>query len=570
MDITDFEDKIDVQILQRGLDYFQKGNVVSLEEIDKGLWYAEVTGSDDYKVKVRTYESRIQGWECDCPYELGLVCKHIVAVFYSIAENLNIEKKPLSEKITRKKDYAVKIKNIFNAVSKEELQDFITTQFRKDKSLKNSFIAFFSDLLEEEPEEKYQTIFDNLFKAAAGRKSYIDYFGSSSFSYSLNELEEKAQKLFDSGKLKESLIICKTLIENISEKINDVDDHEGDLTTILENTFGIFSDIASSVPPMMKDELFDYCIKEFKKQKYHDFGFDDNFLYLISQLVSTEEQEKDYINIIDEQLEIEKKKNEFSDYSVVKLLRHKLDYFKKRNISEEINKIVEENISYSKIREMAIDYAIDEKDFEKAKMLCKEGIAIHGKDRFNYSSEKWKMKLLKISEMEKNIPDIRKWSETIFFENYEMDYYRKLKSTYDNNDWGEICEKIINRIKGKKNSGSVWEAYTLAKIFVEENYIERLLTLVQINSNHLEFVDSYAKYLRDKYPNEIIEYYSKAIVIHAEVTDRKVYEEVAMYMKKMSRINGSEKELNRLLTYFRATYKKRKAMMEILNKKFGN
>ncbi|MEO8210802.1 MAG: SWIM zinc finger family protein [bacterium] len=571
MTFHDFKKDIDSQILERGFRYFKNGNVISVDEVGTGLWEAEVEGTENYNVTIITDKYKIRSWECDCPYDMDSICKHIVAVFYTIAEAIEIEKEHPHKKENSKKYNKKRIENIFKATSKEELQNFIIAQFSKERNLKNAFVAYFAELLDENPEEKYKIIVNNLYKAVQDRSGFIDYRNANKFSNSLNDLADKAEKILAAGNIKESLIICKVLIENTAVYLMEIDDSAGGLSCALENSFGTLSAIVSKAPPMLKDELFDYCIKEFRMEKYHDIGFEDRFLDLMPALISTEEQEKVFFELINDQIEIEKGK-EYSSFSIVRLLGAKIDYLIRQNLDKDAKELIKENIIYPEFREIIIDEAVKKKDFENAKKLCLEGIVISEKEDHYGSSDKWRHKLLLISELEKNIPDVRKWSELIFFNsNFDMNYYRKLKSTYtikNNNEWNDVSEKIIDKIKTENKFGSYSQADTLAKIFIEEKYIDRLLVLVQINSKHINFIDFYAKYLGDKYPQEMIALYSEAIKSHAKITEKKYYEEVAKYMKNLSKISGSENTLRQLLKYFRGLYRNRKAMMEILNKNF--
>jgi len=568
MTFKDFEKNIDSQILERGFGYFQNGNVISVNEVDTGLWEAEVEGTENYFVTIRTDKYKIKTWECDCPYDMGPVCKHVIAVFYAIAEEIEVKKEQPYKKTNSEKDNKKRIENIFKAASKEELQNFIMAQFSKERSLKNSFVAYFAELLDENPEEKYKIIVKNLFKAAHGRNGFMEYRSVHKFAHSLIELAEKGEKIFVNGNINESLTICKTLIENISEFVSEVDDSGGGLSSAIENAFDTFSGIVSKAPPMLKDDLFVYCMNEYQKEKYHDFGFEDRFLDLLPSLISTEEQEKDFFELINKQIEIEKK-NEYSDYNTVRLICAKIEYLREKNLNAEAKALIRENIIHPDFREIVIDEAVKKKDFEIAKKLCLEGLVISEKANHYGISDKWRQKLLHISEFNKNIPDIRKWSELLFFKsNFDMKYYMKLKSTYDNNAWRDASEMIVDKIKKENNPGGYRYADTLAKIFIEEKYIERLLNLVQSNSKLIDFIDCYAKYLKDKYPEEIISLYFEAIKSHAKTTDRKTYEEVANYLKNLGRINGSENTLRQLLNYFRGLYRNRRAMMEILNKNF--
>ncbi len=69
------------QSFQRGMDYYRSGAVLSVERRGNQLW-AEVEGSSymPYQVWVTFDEAGLIEAVCDCPYDWGGYCKHIVAV----------------------------------------------------------------------------------------------------------------------------------------------------------------------------------------------------------------------------------------------------------------------------------------------------------------------------------------------------------------------------------------------------------------------------------------------------------------------------------------------------------
>ena len=89
-----FEDFIDETILRRGLSYFKKGQVHEPEEIRTGEYEAIVEGTEDYTVRLTIKNGAITEHVCNCPYDMGPVCKHVVAViFYLQQDELELEQK---------------------------------------------------------------------------------------------------------------------------------------------------------------------------------------------------------------------------------------------------------------------------------------------------------------------------------------------------------------------------------------------------------------------------------------------------------------------------------------------
>lgn len=570
MNLKNFKDNIPPQILERGLDYFENGNVIQIEELSDGVWQAEVEGSENYNVIVKLEGKSISDWNCDCPYDDDSICKHVVAVLYVISEKSADLKKQKTEKSSERVNTTrEKIETIFKKVSKEDLKNFLNAEFLKERNLKNSFIANFAELIDENPADKYAAIVDNLYKAAAGRNGWVDYRNAKALGNSLFELSEKANKLLLSKKISECITLCKVLIEKTALILNSVDDSSGLISNALNNSFGIFKDAIKKSPPMLKDQLFEYCIRQYQDERYSDFGFDDEFLALLPELVTTEEQEKIFLNVIDERLSFEIS-NEPYHYTIVRLISAKIDFYRSKNMNVKANKILKENIEYPEFREIIVDQLIAKKDFAEAKNLCHEGINIAKNKNHPGTINMWMQKLLHISRLEEDIPDIRNWSEKLFFAFHVMEYYRILKSTYSgkNKEWKNECEKILEKLRIDAGNKIYYMEDPIAEVFIEESYYDRLLLLLQKSQNDIRFIDQYAEKIADKYPSELIQLYSAALRKHATTADRRVYAEVVKYLKKLEKIKGGLNEVGLLLDFFRLKYRNRRAMMELLNERF--
>jgi uncharacterized Zn finger protein len=84
--LDQFEQIIDDTILKRGLQYFRKGLVEEPEELSHGEFEAIVLGSEPYRVTVTIRDGEVTNHTCSCPYDMGPVCKHVVAVLFVLQE----------------------------------------------------------------------------------------------------------------------------------------------------------------------------------------------------------------------------------------------------------------------------------------------------------------------------------------------------------------------------------------------------------------------------------------------------------------------------------------------------
>lgn len=135
MNINDFEDYVEDEIVYRGQDYYESIDEEDIEQVDDKEFSATVWGTDTYHIYIKLdKDNDVQEHTCSCPYDWGNVCKHEVAVLLYIREN----------KLYLKKGVAVgQLKLVLNEVSEQELRDFIYEKLKKDKELREDFMLEF-------------------------------------------------------------------------------------------------------------------------------------------------------------------------------------------------------------------------------------------------------------------------------------------------------------------------------------------------------------------------------------------------------------------------------------------
>lgn len=79
--LDEFEHQVDETILKRGFDYFEKGYVTDVTAVGDGMYEITVEGSDTYTVCLNIQGNIVTELECDCPYDWGPICKHMVAAW---------------------------------------------------------------------------------------------------------------------------------------------------------------------------------------------------------------------------------------------------------------------------------------------------------------------------------------------------------------------------------------------------------------------------------------------------------------------------------------------------------
>ncbi|MEM1219097.1 MAG: SWIM zinc finger family protein, partial [Bacteroidota bacterium] len=89
LSLHSFEEMIPEKIIARGFNYYEQGQIVHLRKTGEYEFSAYVQGmGDSYTVYVLLDEAQnIVEHHCDCPYDWGNHCKHLVAVLYYLYDS---------------------------------------------------------------------------------------------------------------------------------------------------------------------------------------------------------------------------------------------------------------------------------------------------------------------------------------------------------------------------------------------------------------------------------------------------------------------------------------------------
>ncbi len=141
MNLKNFENHISPIIMQRGYDYYLEGHILKMSKHRDLNYEVLVEGSDIYNVKIVLDENlNILYSYCDCPYDMGPVCKHEVAAYYALAERF--EDGELDQPATVRDELTVR--EVLNSVSKEELVRLIEDLTTRDYLLEKRIVTRFA------------------------------------------------------------------------------------------------------------------------------------------------------------------------------------------------------------------------------------------------------------------------------------------------------------------------------------------------------------------------------------------------------------------------------------------
>jgi hypothetical protein len=554
-----FEQYIDEKILGRGLDYFHGGEVGEPEEISAGEYESIVTGSQNYTVRLKVKNNELVEYFCDCPYDGGPVCKHIVAVIFQLQQDaLNFEppvKKTKKKKPAKKrKTIADKINEILTAASPDEIIGFIRERAHFDRDFRNAFLLEFTKYHTDDTKSEYKKKVKAIIKSAAGRHGFIDYYSANRLFQEIQHLLYSAGKEMESDNFESAFRICTAVLEELTNALDYADDSDGSIGGCIEDAMTLLGEMVSEEhTEKFGRQFLDYTFDACEKGLFKEWDWHLDLLRISSELVDSDDDINKLFALLDEAggRPYRQEQSQFIKYTV-------LERTQGESAAE---KYLEENLANSRLRGIAIEKAFNANNFKKAGKLALDGIKQDAKDKPGLVKN-WKEWLIKIARAKNDTENIIKYARELFFDNtgIEDGHYELMKSNVSPEDWPDYFEGIVSELKKSKR----WQhEHMLAQILIKEKMWNRLMAIVR-KSPSLDMLDNYAKYLAMDYQAEIIKLYAEAVKDYLENNvSRKHYKTACGYLKKIKNYGGGE-TVDILVSEFREKYKMRKALLEEL------
>lgn len=562
--LNQFEQHISEAILKRGLSYYENGYVVELEEITDGVYEAIVSGSEDYTVELEINEGTIRECTCSCPYDMGPVCKHIVAVLFYLQQDvlqleealpLNKSKEKTVAKKEKKKTITEQINEVLENISHDELKRFIREKAKDNSLFRNVFLTSYAHQNPNESKEIYIKQIQSILRKAGGREGFIYWNYAGSAGKQVSELTSTAKKQAEKKNFKSAIFICVAVMEEMTKALDFADDSNGDISSHIDFAFDLLFNISKQkLPSEIRILLFEYCISAFKKQIFTGFDWHLGVLNIASEISDREEELQQVLKCLDEV--------QGSEYEIEQAQYIKLDIIRKSKGEKEADKFIEQNLSNPNLRRELIVKTFKSKNYEKSIALAKDGIKCDEKSKPGLAKE-WYDWLLKIAQAQNDTKKILEYARLLFIDNFrhEQDYYQLLKKNTAPGQWKDYLEKMINDIQKKRSWGNV---DLIAKIYIQEKWFDRLLELIKQNAS-LNYIVQYEKFLAKEYSDELVALYKEEVIRYIKSsTGRNHYQAVCKYLRRMKKLGGTE-TVERIILDLRRQYPQRRALMDELN-----
>lgn len=564
--LSHFEEYIDEPILKRGLSYFKNGFVHKPAEIRPGDYEAVVEGSEEYTVKLSIRNRVITEHSCDCSYEMGPVCKHVAAViFYLEQEELGLTQntkkasskkaKASSSKPSKRKTLAQQVDELLDKVTLDELTLFVREHATKNAQFRDLLLASFAQYNPNESRTLYAKQVKALIKVARGKYGLIDSSGAKYISKEISPMLSLAERYLSQGNHQSAFFICTAIMDELISALLLADDREGVLGNAIYAAYDTLSAITCEEPSeAIRRQILKYCFTSFDKRTFAGWDWHIGFLQLAACILDTEGEVEELFKRINSIPESD-------EYEIKEVQKIKYCILLEKKGTEVAQKYLEQNLDNPNFREVAIQDALDQKDYERATALANDGI----EQDSGYAGlvTNWYEWLLKIAESQKDTERIILYARHLLLNDSRpsLDYYEILRKTVPPEQWTDFVEAIIQEAMERK---PYYRTDLVASIFIREEWWSRLLDLVKKECN-LDQLAKYEKLLAQHFPSELANLYAERIIEYVKShIGRNYYRTACKYIRKMIKL-GARDKADEVISQLRQTHYNRRALMEELD-----
>ena len=365
MNIKNFETGITNVILKRGRDYFRRGHVVNLYEKTDMNWRAEVDGTYKYAVVIELNEDgEVMDSSCDCPYDWEKYCKHEAAVFFALQEVINDQRK------TVKKETAT-LQQLLQTKNKEELIQLILDLSSNNSRIYNQLLRE-ENQLENDVKSVEKIILYHIDKAKDN--GFINY------SKVLEALEgvylalDQVKEMLEASQYEPAIELSLVSLKHTVGVLNNADDSSGDIGGVIENSLWYIEEAVKkgvrNWSRKEKNTVFSKVINEATDNQLD--GWADWRYHLLTTGVyfCTEPRIKTQLNKVLESLLGQIKNKSWEDkYNRGKLKAIQFKVISQSKDTEAIEEFLLANLADSNIRNQAILYSLDKREFQQVLQL---------------------------------------------------------------------------------------------------------------------------------------------------------------------------------------------------------
>lgn len=529
MNLYNFEDLIDLNVIEKGRICWENDFVLFLEGIGENSFTAEVRGAENYKIQVLLDTSNgIISAACNC-HHTGSYCKHIIAVLYKLRDLSENGLKGFRKQEKPSVNNAESdLRKLLIEKSNNELVDFLISLTNQYKEINSQIRLQFFSGDEGEEIKLCKELIEMYIKQNSDKDGYVSYYQSFEAVKGAKIVMKKARDIFFSHNYYHSIGIILCVIHELMKLMRCSDDSGSVVGDLLHESFDLIEDIIvneQNIGSTEKQKLFYKLMEESSNKRYDNWiefrlSLMENSVYLAFS--------PELRSLLEHKLEsiLENKQTKLLCTNHLKervnLIKYKLieKYEDKRKAED----FIQRNLNNTCFRKIAINNAFNDHDYSLAINLALQG---EEQDK-QIAGLVWQWKAFRYDayKLSGQLKEQRSLAMDFILEG-DFEYYIELKNNYSKEEWKKIYPEIISVIEDNKRT--FISSYT--NILIEEGEFRKLLDYVRANPSSLELFNNH---LTPKFEKEIYEIFNTYIEeISSRAASRKDYNVVCNMLRRL-------------------------------------
>lgn len=581
MNITldNFEHHVPFKIWQRGMDYFEDGAVQELCEISSGKWIATVEGSSDYEVELSLDGRSVESWYCDCPYDGGDICKHVVAMVLAVRDEMGKQRKSaFSAKknidFVNSRSQDVTLEELIQQARPEDFQSFVMEKLMSNQELHDDLCAYLRIKYVSHFERDYAKEIENIFKKEHkssrryGHWNRCDDFDEMDWDTIftkvrrlLDEVSALIKKGISTPAIDASIKFFQMLDKHHDDSL--LYDDDSDVYAVCEIAESLIKEASRnlSVSAERKRKLLNELRELMASDVLQNYDYCDTNDLMIQVNLQIQNPDET-LNLLDELLE-----EYHSSYNLYEFVLKKIHVLCSMGRQSDARKVISEYIHLPEIRVGEVEQLIVKHQYEQALQMLDEGIQIAQMGNYSETELKWlQMKVDIYEKMNDKFSLIMCYRQMFVREGGTLEYYHQLKKYVDASEWKSFLDELIKDTTSVSPYGM---NEVLPDIYVEEKDDEHLYDYLCTSNyyNRLDLIRKYGLSLPDGYASSLLAVMVSDLRDYAEKNlGRNHYVKVAELLHYMKRFQGGKIVVKELVDEFRIKYKRRSAMIDELRR----
>lgn len=476
--------------------------------------------------------------------------------FYIQQDELNFESKKVKKpKTKRVKSEGMQVKEVLKKIAPIDFLHFIEEESARDKKFRLRLLSRFDELLEDHSKAFYEKRLKTIIRLAIKKNDWRFEMDSPFVELTLRPIFKNAIQAMKEESYDVAFDILVVLLEGLSEGLSKMTMDDGGLGFHIDKALELLFELSvAPIEPKLRKQFFDYCISAYQYDIYQQWNGHAAMMNIASLLADdTDEADK-----IFECLDQYKKSGKREESEIIRL-----ELIMKFYDDTVVEEYIKAHLSNPGIRNLEIQRAFEDGDYDRAKQLAKKGIR-QDESKFNRTTRPWYHWLLKIAITEEDEENIIGFARHLIMNDYHgsKEYYQVLKSIFPEDQWHGFIESMIAELKTKIH----WQSQEVLKeIYIAEEYWDQLFLYIKENPS-LNEIERYEELLLPYYREEIMDLYvSEILKFMINNTGRNYYRGMCKIIKRM-RKNGGEQQGEKVIAELRSRYSQRRALIEELQK----